>query len=156
MEIPTDFYGNCLFLFICIGFLIWWTMARMGLDKRWFIVPASPYVSSGFYFFLPTGMLGLLIGLVGFVIELVSPNVNTIGFYCGAFMLWPLGFLFAYLEPGWMSPAWYRWLKKEHGDILPMLIEDAEQIGRAAWLEQTKTQQGLEQWVAEVRHKHGL
>lgn len=156
METLDYLYYSCYFL-IPVAFLTWWVFARLGLDKRWFVVPASPIVSRGFYFALPTLVIGSISLLVGIYFIGLDPNSNTAYFFiCPPWPLWLLGFVFAYIEPGWMSPAWYRWLKKEHGAILPMLIEDAEQMGRAAWLKQTKTQQGLEQWVAEVRHKHGL
>ena len=67
-----------------------------------------------------------------------------------------LSYIFAYFEPNWLSPEWYRWLKEEHGDILPYLAEEAHQMGREEWLKRVETQEDLEQWVAEVRRKHDM
>jgi len=53
-----------------------------------------------------------------------------------------------------MAPDWYRWVKKEHGDILPYLVRDAYELGREAWMERVRTQEGLEEWATEVRRKY--
>jgi hypothetical protein len=83
----------------------------------------------------------------------LDPDFDT---FFLVFFLWGMSFVFAYLEPGWMSPAWYRWLKHEHDDILPYLAQEAHELGRAEWLARVQTQEDLEQWVEEFRRKHGL
>jgi hypothetical protein len=125
---------------------------RLGVDKRWFVMPSAPLVSRNFYFALPTIILGFVVGLIGLSLPSVDPNGASVLI---AFGLWGTSFVFAYLEPDWMSPKWYRWLKKEHGDILSDLAMDAHELGRQEWLDRVKTQADLEQWVAEVRRKHG-
>ena len=65
-----------------------------------------------------------------------------------------LGMVFAYLEPDWMAPEWHRWLKREHGDIMPYLALDAHELGREAWMQRVETQEGLEEWVAAVRKRY--
>jgi hypothetical protein len=62
-----------------------------------------------------------------------------------------MGFVFAYLEPAWLSPSWYRWLKREHDDILPDLAAEAHRLGCKEWLKRVRTQEDLEQWVEEFR-----
>jgi hypothetical protein len=57
----------------------------------------------------------------------------------------------AYLEPAWLSPTWYRWLKKEHGDILPDLAAEARRLGRKEWMKRVRTQEDLERWVEDFR-----
>ena len=95
--------------------------------------------------------------LIGVLLVNLDPNSTpALYFLYTAFGLWGMSFVFAYLEPDWMSPAWYRWLKHEHGDILPYLAQEAHEMGRAEWLARVQTQEDLEQWVAEFRHKHGL
>jgi hypothetical protein len=74
-------------------------------------------------------------------------------YVCFGFCFWIISFVFAYLEPDWLAPAWYRWLKREHGKILPLLAQEAHQLGRDEWLKQVQTQEDLENWVTEVRRK---
>jgi hypothetical protein len=136
-----------------IVFGIWWIRARLGLDKRWFVVPAAPLISRGFYFTLPAFLLGFTVGLAGLLLPSLDPNANSV---LVALALWGSGLALAYFEPNWLSPTWYRWLKKEHGDILPYLAEEAHQLGREEWLKQVQTQEDLERWAKEVRHKYTL
>lgn len=84
-----------------------------------------------------------------------DPNsIISMYFFYAALGLWIISYIISYLEPNWTAPKWYRWLKKNHGDIMPYLVRDAREMGRQAWMEQVKTQDGLEQWVAEVRRKY--
>jgi hypothetical protein len=39
---------------------------------------------------------------------------------------------------------------------MPYLALDAHELGRDAWMQRVETQQGLEEWVAEVRRKFGV
>lgn len=114
-------------------------------------MPGAPFISRNFYFALPTTVIGLIIGFMGLLLPSLDPNADSV---LVAFAIFGLGFLLAYLEPDWMSPTWYRWLKREHIDILPYLAQEAHQLGREEWLSRVKTQADLEQWVAEVRRKH--
>jgi hypothetical protein len=133
---------------------MWWIRARLGLDKRWFVVSAWPVVSRSFYFFLPTFVLGFAILILSIVLFTTAPD-NDLGFiFAIPWILWGLGFVFAFLEPNWMSPAWYRWLKKNHRDIMPYLVLDAHEMGRKAWVQRVESQDGLESWATEVRHKY--
>jgi hypothetical protein len=150
MEFKQDYYGLGIFLLSSIAFLIWWVWARLGYDKRWFIAP-WPVVSKSFYFALPTAMLGLIIGLIGLLLPSLDPNADLVFV---AFGFWGISFVIAFLEPGWMAPTWYRWLKKEHGDIMPYLVLDAHEMGRQAWMRRVETQAGLEEWAEEVRRKY--
>jgi len=157
MEFKQDYYGLIVFFLIDVAFAVWWVRARLGLDKRWFVSPTPYFISSSFYFALPTFILGFAIGLVGMLLVVLDPNSNlALYLFFVTFGLLGSSFIFAYLEPDWMSPDWYKWLKREHGDILPYLIEKAHQMGRKAWLAQVETQEDLEQWVKDFRRKHGL
>ncbi len=55
-----------------------------------------------------------------------------------------------------MKPKWLKWLEQEHGDILRLLKEEANKMPYPEWDNQVETQEGLENWVAEVRKKHGV
>jgi hypothetical protein len=67
-----------------------------------------------------------------------------------------MGMLFAVRDTWWIKPRWYRWLEEHHGDIIPLLQQEARAMGRWKWQRRVATQEGLEEWVAEVREKHGL
>ena len=100
-------------------------------------------------------MLGILFVIIDIIIGVNNSDSIPI-FSFIAFGLWGGSYIIAILEPNWMSPAWYRWLKKYHGDIMPYLVRDAQRLGRKVWMERVKTQEGLEEWAAEVRRKQGL
>ncbi len=151
----SDYFCFGVFLLIPLIFLGWWIRMRLGLDKRWFVMPAAPLISRNFYFFLPAFSVGFTIFLLGSLPIALDPNADYTLMLIGLGVT-AIGFVFAYLEPDWLSPAWYRWLKRKHGDILPDLAAEAHRLGRAAWLSRVQTQADLEQWVAEVRRKHGL
>jgi hypothetical protein len=154
---PADYFCYGTFWLILIAFGVWWVRMRLGLDKRWFVVPAAPLISRGFYFALPTFLLGFAVGLVSGIFVALDPhNADILFLQFVTFGFWGMGFVLAYFEPDWLSPAWYRWLKKEHGDILPYLAEEAHQLGREEWLKRVQTQEDLERWAETVRHKYTL
>jgi hypothetical protein len=66
------------------------------------------------------------------------------------------GILLGMFQPKFMEPDWYRWLIKNHEDIWHLLQQDVRQMGLDVWQRRTATQEGLEEWVAEVRRKNGL
>ncbi len=154
-EFSTDYYLSLVgCLLVPTAFGVWWLFMRLGHDKRWFVMPGA-YISRNFYFFLPPFIIGLTLTIVATVLVGHNPNGSfgeilfplVFGFYA-------LGFVFAYFEPDWLSPAWYRWLKHKHGDILPILEQEANRLGRAQWLGRVQTQKDLETWVAEVREQN--
>lgn len=67
-----------------------------------------------------------------------------------------LGFVFGFLQPSWLSPPWLRRLKREHGDVMKELIEDAVGMDKNELEKRLETWESLEQWVSEVQGKHGL
>ncbi len=140
-----------LCLAVPFAFGVWWFLMKLGRDKRWFVMPGY-YISRNFYFALPTFVLGLLLQIVDihlFNINEQTPPILTILAFC----FWIISFVFAYLEPDGLAPQWYRWLKREHGKILPLLAQEAHQLGRDEWLKRVQNQEDLENWVAEVRCK---
>lgn len=116
---------------VLLVFAIWWLLMRLGYDKRWFVMPSEPLISRGFYFFLPTFVLGFAFALVDMLRVASDPHNSSLGtpFLSIGVGFWVLGFVFAYFEPNWLSPDWYRWLKREHGDILPYLEQEANRLG---------------------------
>jgi hypothetical protein len=154
MKFDQDYLGITVFSLIAIAFLFWWVWARAGNDKRWFVAP-WPVISRSFYFALPTAMLGILVIVTDEALSINNQNSTMVSTLI-AFGLWVISFVIAYIEPDLMCPPWYRWLKKKHNDIMPYLVRDAYRLGREAWLEQVKTQEGLEEWANEVRCKYTM
>jgi hypothetical protein len=64
-----------------------------------------------------------------------------------------VGLLFNFLQPSFLKPAWLKGLEREHGDIINLLIEDANRMGLEVWEKRVETQANLDAWAAEVRHK---
>lgn len=154
---PTDIICLAAWFVVPVAFAVWWIRMRLGLDKRWFVVPAAPLISRSFYFALPTFVVGSIVILVGALVASKDlDSVEALYLLCIGLGLLVSGYVFAYLEPDWMSPAWYRWLKKKYGDLLPYLAEEAHQLGRKEWLKRAQTQGDLERWAEEVRRKYQL
>lgn len=112
------------------------------------------YVTSGVnYGSIPLGIMG-----ISWAILLVTPLQEVWQTIC-LFTSLPLsviGVLLGMFQPRFMMPGWYRWLKENHADVLPLLREDVRRMGYDTWRKRTATQEGLERWVAEVRRKHGM
>lgn len=66
-------------------------------------------------------------------------------------------FLIVVFQPKWLKPQWVQWLEENHGDVLELIIEEARQASDwRDWADRVSTQEGLEDWVTEVRRKHRL
>lgn len=65
-----------------------------------------------------------------------------------------LGLLFNFIQPAFLTPKWYRWLKENHGDIMPWLRQDVRRMGYDKWKKRTKTIAELEEWATEVRRRY--
>jgi hypothetical protein len=137
-------------LIVPIALAVWWIRMKIGIDKRWFVMPSAPLISRNIYFFLPAFIVGSAIFFVDLLLNAHDPYSSPIPAYI-ALGLYGLGFVLSYLEPDWLSPTWYRWLKNEHGDILPLLAQEAQRLGRQEWLERVKTHEDLKQWVEDFR-----
>jgi hypothetical protein len=59
-------------------------------------------------------------------------------------------------QPKWLLPHWYNWLRERHGKIMPFLLKEARSMRGYEWERQVSIQEGLEEWVAEVRCKYKL
>jgi hypothetical protein len=129
-------------------------LMQSGVWKAWFATKRVPVlVPTSYYFgFIPAG-LGLLSAGLVFV---VGHNAGSVLLCCAVLPCLALSIVLAVWQPWWIKPAWYRWLEERHGDIIPLLQEEARAMGRWKWQRRVATQAGLEQWVAEVRQKRGL
>ncbi len=131
-----------------------------GYHKSHFL-SSSVRLGSNAWMALPSGILFLMWG-VGTVLVLAFDEQNdfivTVAkiLWIGGLGVALLGFIFALLQVPVMKPAWLKWLEREHGEIMPLLRREAREMGLDIWQRRVDTQEGLEEWVAEVRRKHGL
>lgn len=113
----------------------------------------SVYTPRGFIFaFIPLG-----IGMIVFAILVILPPPKPDEFDPVLYLLGPLliiSYILAMWQPWWLKPKWLRWLEKEHGDIIEILWEEVRK-DKWGWERRTRTQEGLEAWVNEMRQKHG-
>jgi hypothetical protein len=131
---------------LVVGVLVW-----TGRYKKWYLHEGDPlYTPKEFlYVWIPLGLAFLAWGLAAL---LPTQPERLIGFLVISLPLaLTAGFLLFWL-PDWIKPAWVRWLEKNHGDILFLLLREARRTPN--WEKQVATQDRLEAWVAEVREKY--
>lgn len=135
-----------------------WLMGRFGSKKTWYFQTSATSVAFGvarfWYYVAPFLALAFLFfGVDDFFLG-QDPNSGSIWFFVGIGCI-VLGFVCGFLQPNWLSPSWLRRLKREHGEIIPLLLEDAVGMDKQELEQRLETWESLEQWVAEVRRKHG-
>ncbi len=144
------FGGGLGLFFLIIGIKI-----RLG---RW----RGIYAAKGYPVYMPRALasVGIPLALTFFsmgilaILPIAKEDRGNIFLY-GTFPLLIMTYILAIWQPWWLKPKWLRWLEKEHGEIIGILWEDVRK-DRRGWERRVRTQQGLEEWVAEVRQKHGL
>lgn len=67
-----------------------------------------------------------------------------------------IGIICGFLKPTWLSPSWLRRLKREHGDVINLLLEDAVGMEKKELEQRLETWEAIEEWVDEVQQKHRL
>jgi hypothetical protein len=154
-----EFLIPLAFLSMGIFLIIKGIRLKMGYEKgRYF----SPLVRAGnvAWMSLPGGLVLVMWGLM-FLPSLlfgVSVVTATLGlfFLIGGLVIFFLGIIIAFIQPNFMKPRWLSWLEREHRDIMPLLRREAREMGFDVWGQRVETQEGLEAWVAEIRHKYKL
>lgn len=142
------------FIFLSLGLLslvrgIW--MLRGGHKAAYF---AKHLYAAGVYAQIPAG-----IGMIWLALASLLPReaLNTalyLGYIGIGFGI--LAVLASILQPSFLKPAWLKWLERKHGRVMPILVNEAREMGLGSWQERVKTREGLEEWVTEVRRKHGI
>ncbi len=147
-------FGVCLGG-VSIAFLAFGTLIRLGYLR-------AAYAVKGFPVLVPRELvfsmipLGLMFGIFAFLP--LIPSTDELRMRIVIYLvppLWIIAGILAIWQPWWLKPKWLRWLEKEHGDIIETLWEEVRKEGHA-WERRVRTQEQLEEWVAEVRRKHGL
>jgi hypothetical protein len=145
-----------LSLAIGVSGLVMGILVRLGVWKLWFVTERVPAIVIPSFSF---GLIpaGLAFSLLGVALKFVTdPSTAQMVFFCVIFPLGMTSVVLAIWQPWWVKPTWCRWLEQYHSDIIPFLQEEARAMGRWKWQRRVATQEGLEQWVAEVRQKRGL
>jgi hypothetical protein len=136
-----------------------WAVGRFGTSKVWYFQTSVTSMVFGlarfWYYVLPFLGLMFLFGGVGDYYLGQNPHSTSTWFYVSMACI-PIGFICGFLQPDWLSPAWLRRLKQEHGTVIPLLFEDAVGMDKKTLKSKTQTWADLEAWVAEVQQKHGL
>lgn len=131
---------------ICLYAVIW-----SGLIKSWYILLPLPgkFSSSAVYALLPIGVAFsmLLVAAVFFPVEART----SLDIWSVLFLLFGgIGLVFIIWCPPFLKPPWVRWLEREYGYGLHILLDEARTMGRWRWEARVSTREGLEGWVQEV------
>lgn len=142
----------------CFGFsfVLLFLLIRFDVFKSWAILKTLPGLMSArmFYAIFPIAlgfmMLSFILGIPGY-----DPNKSpysillTISIWGGPL----LGFWFMYRPPKWIVPKWLRWLEREYGYCVDILLEDAQRMGRWNWERQVRSQAGMQTWIDSVMER---
>jgi len=152
--------STCAILFLfgsAVFFLAEGISISSGMLKTWFVSELNLPVSQWFgSVLMGLSMLVLGLSLQGRQFNWLSEDLGLHVIEYVVFPLAGLGVVFAIIPIPWLYPAWYRWLRSNHDDIMPTLKREAKEMGGWKWQERVRTWESLERWVDEVRRKHNL
>lgn len=125
-------------------------VVKTGLIKSWVILKTLPGLLSArmIYAALPLG-IGFIALAIGPLLPSYDPkslDITLVLFFLSPFV----GFAFMIYPPNWVKPAWLRWLEREYGYCLGILIEEAQKMNRWEWEGRVRTRAGMQAWVDEV------
>jgi hypothetical protein len=145
-----SFLGLLILLIPGLFFIIRGIWMLNGGGKSWYF--ARHLYAGGVYAQIAMGVGFLWFAIAGFPrSQVISLILIYIG---GGFAI--LAVIFNFVRPSFLKPAWLKWLEREHRDIYHLLEQDAHDMGLKTWERRMETRENLEEWVAEVRQKHGL
>ncbi len=144
-----------LFLFISIFFLYTGLSTYFGRDKLWWLMKSTPVVPAGIvYGAFPAAILFFVMAVIFRKSFPMETRILVLDYVLTPLLL--LSILFSMWQPRWLKPKWMRWLETYHHPILGLLREEARNEDWRQWQRRVQTQEGLEEWVAEVRQKNKL
>jgi hypothetical protein len=108
--------------------------------------------TSSIYAAVPLGISFLCLSVGS---QLPSPGLRQVFLIiAGIFLV--IGIVLGLTMPQFLTPWWFRYLRENYDEsFIFVLLKDAAD-NYSSWTKRTQTQEGLEEWVAEVRRKHGL
>ena len=135
---------------VSLGAVGAYVVIRLGCFKSWYIlVPLPGRLGPAMFYALPAFGLGFTVLLLSAVFQVPNPAQHN-PWFTAFLILEGVGLLFMTWPPSWIKPRWVRWLEREYGYGLHILLEDARAMGRWRWETRVRTRQGLEDWAQEV------
>lgn len=132
-----------------------YVLVRTGKFKSWYILQPLPgLLEPAMMYGAP--LFGLAFVAIAVLAMLPAKNVDTAG-WRGFFAIIAFvfsGFGLMIWQPPWLKPRWIRWIEREYGYCLDILMEEAQKMGRWNWEAQVRTQAALERWVEQVVAQH--
>ena len=146
--------NTSLFLgFIIVGVLFISTgvMLRIGRWRVFYTIESMPVYAQReiFNVAIPIG-----IGAIAIAMPIGVPG-SRVWADPLLYISFPVTMILAIWQPWWMKPAWLRWLEDNYFHVIDAMFAEARKMGRRAWSEQVKTQEGLETWAHSVAKKNG-
>lgn len=136
-----------------------WLKIRFGSKKTWYFQTSSTSIAFGvarfWYYVGPFFAAFFLLGGIEDFYLAQDPHSGSPWLFLSMGCI-VIGFICGFLQPNWLSPGWLRRLKREHGEAIPWLLEDAVGMSKAKLEIKTETWAALEAWVIEVRQKHEM
>jgi MFS family permease len=124
---------------------------RKGLDDRSWWMTSVVLSGQAPFVMIPSGIALTLLAVGAF-----APWDWLQSLFLGAGLISSLvAAIFWGVRPRFLKPEWLRWLEDDHRNILLILRREALHVGSHR-ADRTRTRPDMEQWVAEVRRKHGL
>ncbi len=134
----------------------WFLYLRLGYSKTWWLGPSHTWAPGNEVYWLPGGAMGLI--LLGIAIMLPTLKMRQ-DMACISAIYIPLMFIPMFWQPRFLTPAWLNWLRDNHADIMPALVNEVKSYHKNGtiyeWEARIATQEGLEAWAHEIRKKYG-
>jgi hypothetical protein len=144
-----------LFVLLGITFLVVGLRMIFSDDKFWWWSKSNPVVPTSVVFAaFPAALLLFLLAFIFYYQSYIPTEVKNNLVLFGGIPLLIISVALSIWQPLWLKPKWLRWLETHHGSVLALLQEEARKEEWSVWQNQVRTQEGLEEWVEEVRRKH--
>ena len=151
------------FLLISVVIMAFWLQRYLSTNKLWYFQTSSSAIAFGvarfWYYVVPFMAVAFIcFGLGGYWgNNPYDPAYKTSTYWTFAGLgSIVIGIICGFLKPTWLAPSWLRRLKREHGDVTNLLLEDSIGMEKKELERRLETREAIEVWIAEVRRKHGL
>lgn len=146
---------NIVFVFLGIVFITLGLSPYLGSNKFWWWSKSTPIVPKTVVFgSIP---IAFVLFLMAYTFRPTIPMGTRLIVmnYLGIPMVL-VAIILTIWQPRWLKPKWLRWLETHHAPILSLLREEARKERWSDWNQRVSTQEGLEEWIEEVRHRYKL
>jgi tetratricopeptide (TPR) repeat protein len=146
---------------LCAGLalLVYGMYIRLGYAKRYYLRERKGIVGPWVYHVLPLlGIVLCLLAVTGLYADLETRQRLLLYLVTPSFLI---ALVVGLTQPSWVKPRWLRRLQENHPDIFRFVRDVArEEVGDDAdkarsWAEAMGTEQGQDEWVANVRKRRG-